>query len=202
MMKAAQLHLISTGTQPLEQLTEILKRIHSMTDFIHLREKDRSAKELYELILSLADMGVPLSKILVNDRTDVAKAANARGVQRAYHSLPLAAARMHFSELMIGSSVHSVQEARMAEQQGTDFLLFGHVYPTQSKPGAAPRGLEELKEVCRAVNVPVIAIGGITPENAPEALASGAQGVAVLSGILQSKDPVDAAHRYRAALSG
>lgn len=201
-MKAAQLHLISTGIQPLEQLMEILKRVHPMIDFIHLREKNRSAKELYELILSLTDMGVPLSKLLVNDRIDVAVAANARGIQLAYHSLPLAKARMHFPELMIGCSVHSVQEARVSEQQGTDFLLFGHVYPTQSKPGAAPRGLEELKGVCRAVRVPVIAIGGITPENAPEALASGAQGVAVLSGILQAEDPVDAAHRYRAALSG
>ena len=85
----------------------------------------------------------------------------------------------------LGVSVHSVEQAVRAQQLGADFLIAGHIFPTDCKPGLPPRGLEFLGQVCRAVSVPVYAIGGITPENAPLAVKAGAAGVCIMSGTMK-----------------
>lgn len=82
-------------------------------------------------------------------------------------------------------SVHSVEQAVRAQQLGADFLIAGHIFPTDCKPGLPPRGLEFLGQVCRAVTIPVYAIGGITPENAPLAVKAGAAGVCIMSGAMK-----------------
>ena len=152
-MTSGLLHVISTGKQRPNQLAGILQQIHPFVDFIHVREKERTAKAIYEIVLQLKDRGVPLEKIIVNDRTDVAAIAKTRGVQLAHHSMPLKLAKTHFPQMTMGSSVHSVEEARIAELHGADYVLFGHIYSTHSKPGSAPRGLEELKAVSEAVSI-------------------------------------------------
>lgn len=85
----------------------------------------------------------------------------------------------------LGVSVHSVEQAVQAQRQGADFLMAGHIFPTGCKPGLPPRGLEFLQQVCQAVTIPVYAIGGITPENAPTALKAGAEGVCIMSGAMK-----------------
>ena len=85
----------------------------------------------------------------------------------------------------LGVSVHSVEQAVRAQQLGADFLIAGHIFPTDCKPGLPPRGLEFLGQVCRAVTIPVYAIGGITPENAPLAVKAGAAGVCIMSGAMK-----------------
>lgn len=85
----------------------------------------------------------------------------------------------------LGVSVHSVEQAVRAQQLGADFLMAGHIFPTDCKPGLPPRGLEFLGQVCRAVTVPVYAIGGITPDNAPLAIKAGAEGVCIMSGAMK-----------------
>ena len=85
----------------------------------------------------------------------------------------------------LGISVHSVEEAVRAQQLGADFLMAGHIFPTGCKPGLPPRGLEFLQQVCQAVTIPVYAIGGITPDNAPLAIQAGAEGVCIMSGAMQ-----------------
>lgn len=85
----------------------------------------------------------------------------------------------------LGISVHSVEEAVRAQQLGADFLMAGHIFSTDCKPGLPPRGLEFLQQVCQAVTIPVYAIGGITPENAPLAIQAGAEGVCVMSGAMK-----------------
>lgn len=99
-----------------------------------------------------------------------------------------------------GESVHSVESAIRAEEAGADYLVAGTIFESPSHPGAEPAGLEFLIEVCRAVTIPVIAIGGITPENAYDCIRSGAAGVAVLSTIMRSADPKAAAMAYREAI--
>lgn len=86
---------------------------------------------------------------------------------------------------MLGASVHSVEEARAAYAHGATYLTAGHVFPTDCKPGLPPRGLPFLREVCEAVPIPVYALGGVSPENAPDCLAAGAMGVAVMSGVMR-----------------
>ena len=118
---------------------------------------------------------------LFNSRTDLARELSADGVQ-----LPIAlAARLTREEReslpLLGVSVHSEEEVREAVEMGADFLLYGHIFPTQCKPGLAPRGLAGLKRVCAAAEVPVFAIGGISEKNAPACIEAGASGVCMMS---------------------
>lgn len=87
---------------------------------------------------------------------------------------------------MLGASVHSVEEAQAAYAHGATYLTAGHVFPTDCKPGLPPRGLSFLREVCEAVPIPVYALGGISPQNAPDCLSAGASGVAVMSGVMRN----------------
>ncbi len=144
--------------------------------------------------------GVPSSKLVINDRVDVALAACAAGVQLAWHSLPLSAAHAAAPALRLGKSVHSVQEAEEAGRQGADFCLFGHVFPSVCKPGQQERGLAQLADAARVCSIPLIAIGGITPANTGLVIRQGAAGIAVMSGICSAKDPLAAAHAYRTAV--
>src|SRR5262249_58621233 len=114
----------------------------------------------------------------IKDRADVAVAVGADGVQRTHASLPVAALRRIVpSGCVIGASVHSLDEARVAESGGADFLVFGPVYDTPSKRQyGAPQGLEGLSEVSAAIARPVIAVGGITPDRVREGIEAGAAG--------------------------
>lgn len=200
-MKDEELHIVSTGKQRPEQLGEILSRIHREVDFIHLREKNKTAMELVEIVKLITDKNVPLSKIIINDRVDVAVITHAKGVQLAYHSLPVDGVKSNFSDLSVGSSIHTSEEAQLAEEKGADYLIFGHIFSTPSKPGLTPKGLELLKTVSESVTIPVIAIGGIVPGNTGDVIRAGAQGIAVMSGVFEAKDPLEAVRRYRSYLT-
>lgn len=200
-MKQAKFHIISTGRQNPEQLAEIVGSIHSYIDAIHIRERKKTAKEIYNLISLLTAKGIPLSKIMINDRVDVAHVSNVEGVQLANQSLPADVVRRKFTNLKIGCSVHTINEAQIAQQQDADYVIFGHVFPTQSKPGLPPRGLEQLKLVSDSIAIPVLAIGGIKPENTRNIIDAGAQGIAVMSGVLEAKRPLEKVKEYYHKLS-
>jgi thiazole tautomerase (transcriptional regulator TenI) len=195
-----QLHIVSTGRQTDERLTEILKDIHPYMTALHVREKTKSAKELARLITQLVQAGVPLSKIIVNDRVDAAVCCQTKGVQLGFQSLDVSSVRSAFPDLMIGRSVHSIEEAKEAEHHGANFLLFGHIFKTGSKPGKEPKGLEQLKKVIDQTALPVIAIGGIHPWHVKEVRKTGAAGIAVMTGILEADSPLEAVIEYRSQL--
>src|SRR5690625_3766560 len=199
-MMAKQLHVVSTGKQSREMFVKVVQRIHKYVDAIHIREKTWPAKELTDAIHALIEKEVPPEKIIVNDRIDVAYIMKITGVQLAHHSVDIALVRKMFPSLQIGSSVHSSEEAIIAEEKGASHIFYGHIFPTASKPGVMPRGLENLQKVTGQVMIPVIAIGGITPENTKKILATRSGGIAVLSGILLADDPLQAAKEYRNAL--
>jgi thiamine-phosphate pyrophosphorylase len=166
---------------------------------VQVREKDLGAGDLAALCRRLRAPTIAAEALLiVNDRVDVALAVGADGVQRTSTSLTVrdmiavADKRLH-----VGASVHALQEAIDAESQGADWLVFGPVYDTPSKRAFGPaQGLARLSAVTRAVGVPVIAIGGITPERVREVRAAGAAGVAVISAILEADSPADATARF------
>jgi thiamine-phosphate pyrophosphorylase len=166
---------------------------------LQVREKDLGAGELATLCRRLRPLTLDAEALLiVNDRVDVALAVGADAVQRTSTSLSvrdiiaLADKRLH-----IGASVHALQEAIDAESHGADWVVFGPVYDTPSKRAYGPaQGLARLEAVARAVGVPVIAIGGITPERVAEVRAAGAAGVAVISAILEADSPRDATLRF------
>ncbi|MCZ0754952.1 thiazole tautomerase TenI [Anoxybacillus sp. J5B_2022] len=191
-----QLHVISTGRQPTEQVVAIASRIHPYVDAIHLREKEKTAKELAEMIEALLSNGVPKEKLIVNDRIDVAIAYGVKGVQLAYHSLPVQKVKASFPALFVGCSVHSLSEAKKAENSGADYCLYGHVFPTECKAGVLPRGVETLAQIAVAVRIPVIAIGGIQPHHVPSIWEAGADGIAVMSGVFLAEDPLAQVKSY------
>jgi thiamine-phosphate pyrophosphorylase len=166
---------------------------------VQLREKDLPVRDLLALAVSLRAVTRHRgARLVVNDRADVALAANADGVQRTHLSLPVEALRrIGPPPFVIGASVHAPDEARQAAAGGADLVVFGPVYDTPSKRRyGAPQGLQALGRTVEAVDRPVIAIGGITPGRVREVLAAGASGVAVISSILGADRPADATREF------
>lgn len=97
----------------------------------------------------------------------------------------------------VGVSVHSVGEAQRAQAEGASYLTAGHIYPTRCKPDTAPRGTGFLHSVCRSVDLPVFAIGGITPERVGEVMRAGAAGICIMSELMQCRDPGGRIHTYK-----
>jgi len=135
--------------------------------------------------------------LVVNDRVDVAILADADGVHVGQEDLPLAEARrLVGAGRLIGVSTHTVEDALAAEAGGADYIGFGPMYPTPSKANARPRrSLEMLREVRKAVHVPIVAIGGITAARVTEVREAGADSVAVISAIASAPDPTAATRK-------
>lgn len=171
---------------------------------VQVREKDLPARELAALCRRLRAAAQERGAlVVVNDRLDVALAVGADGVQRTGTSLSVAEIReIAAKRLRIGASVHSLEEAEVAVVQGADWITFGPVFDTPSKRAyGAPQGVDRLRAVTAAVRVPVVAIGGITPERVGGVRDAGACGVAVISAILGAEDPAAATRRFLEALA-
>ena len=176
-------------------------------DWIQLREKDLSGKQLAGLASEVLRVTAGVSAILINDRLDVACSVKAAGVHLGEHSLPVSEARRFVEErlaredFLVGASVHSLEAARKAEQDGANYVIFGPLFATPSKAAfGAPQGLEGLRRVCAAMQIPVLAIGGITLENAGECLEAGASGIAAIRLFQETTDLPAVVERLRLGL--
>jgi thiamine-phosphate pyrophosphorylase len=184
-------------------LAVIEQALQSGVDVVQLREKDLSARALFELAEELHVICYRYgARLLINDRIDVALAVDADGVHLPVSSFAVRDARQLLgSGKLIGASAHSVAEARTAVDGGADFIVFGPVFATPSKqPFGPPVGLPALRQASQAVMVPVFAIGGITADRVASVRQHGAVGVAVVSAILFADHPRTAAAALRAAL--
>ena len=167
---------------------------------VQLREKDAVTGEFVAVALKLKALldqySVPL---LINDRIDVALACDAQGVHLGQDDMPLALARRILGpDRIIGISAGTVTEALAAQAGGADYLGVGAVYATPTKTDAgAPLGPEGLKAITSAVDIPVVAIGGMKAHNAALMRRNGADGVAVVSGIMAAADPLRAASEIK-----
>lgn len=154
-------------------------------DLIQVREKDLATRPLVDLVESAvaAARGTP-TRIVVNDRLDVALALGAAGIHLGRQSIPAKAARevverLAWPDFLIGVSCHSLEEAREAESSGASYILLGPIFATPSKVEyGPPLGLEKLREVTARVRTPVLALGGITVERVRSCLEAGASGIA------------------------
>ncbi|HXV18153.1 MAG TPA: thiamine phosphate synthase [Gemmatimonadaceae bacterium] len=150
---------------------------------VHLRSSRLSGKEFYEIATLLASIQKATGCwLIVNDRVDIALAVRARGVQLASHSLQVEDALAVSPTLAVGASIHSVEEAVAAEKAGASWCVAGTVFETPSHAGRAPARVEFIERVARSVKIPIIAIGGVRPEDVPALKKAGAHGVATIRG--------------------
>jgi len=170
---------------------------------VQLREKDLSSKELYELAYDLRKVTARHNaRLIINDRVDIALAVDADGVHLGNRSMPTYKVRRLLGEKkLIGVSCHNKVQATSAQEAGADFITYGPVYFTPSKAGMGePLGVERLEAVTKLLHIPVFALGGIKEANCAEVMAHGAHGVALISAILASEDPRQAARRILSRL--
>ncbi|WP_299833470.1 thiazole tautomerase TenI [uncultured Metabacillus sp.] len=200
-MKNLEIHVITDGKQTVEELTKQILRFHEEADYIHIRERTKTASELMEIVSILITGGVPKKKIVINDRVDAAILNDLFNIHLPGHSFSIEKVRKLRPSLRIGRSVHSLQEAIEAEEAGADYLLFGHVFTTNSKAGLAPRGIPQFAEICERIEIPVIAIGGMTPETVQKLSGLKAGGVAVMSYVMSNSEPRHALREIKKSLT-
>jgi thiamine-phosphate pyrophosphorylase len=175
----------------------------SGVDWVQIREKDLSARQLTGLVratlrctLVQTHRDPDMPRIIVNDRVDVALTAGAGGVHLGERSLPVGDAkvvvrsRASVKNFLLGVSCHSLESVKSAAGGGADYAFFGPVFATPSKAAfREPQGLRRLAEVCRSMPIPVLAIGGITVENADKCFAAGAAGIAAIRLFQEAPEP-------------
>lgn len=173
---------------------------------LQVRERDLSPLALdnycRELLASLVGQdGAP--RFFLNDRADLALSLGFAGVHLREESLPVFRhAPWLRNALMFGVSAHSLESILGAEAGEADFVTLSPIFATSSKPGKAPLGLKALEDAARQTRIPIIALGGITPERARDCMNAGASGVAAISAIWRSEDPLGALHAFEEALGG
>jgi thiamine-phosphate pyrophosphorylase len=180
-------------------------------NWVQIREKDLSARQLSALTQEAlrcmpraADDRASATRILVNDRVDIALTEGAAGVHLGERSLPVdevrrfVQSRISVKDFLVGVSCHSLESAEAAAAGGADYVFFGPVFATPSKAGfGAPHGVGRLTKICRSVPIPVLAIGGMTLENAASCLTAGAAGIAAIRLFQDAPDPAEAVEALR-----
>jgi len=176
--------------------------IHGGAKTIQLRDKLLTKKELLPIAQQLKNLCAEHNVLfIVNDYLDLALAADANGLHLGQNDLPTKVARKLLPiDKILGCSTTTVDQAIIAEAEGADYIAVGSIYPTTSKEEARVIGLEGLHQIRQAVTLPLVAIGGITKDNAAEVIAAGANSVAVISAVLQAESPEEAAQQIVARL--
>ena len=203
--------LLGTAAPVPSLLEKIRMAAQAGVDWIQIREKDLPVRELLTLTreaVSIADSSGRKTLVIVNDRLDIALAAAAAGVHLGSESVPArdvirwCRAGNAPSGFRIGVSCHTIEDASEAVSAGADYVFFGPIFDTPSKRSfGAPQGISRLKDVCGAVCIPVIAIGGVNEENAVECFRAGAAGIAAIRMFQEAKSPqalAEAVARLRA----
>ena len=187
-----------------QDLADVAARaIRGGADAIQLRDKQATARSLLEAALRLLAVtrkaNIPL---IVNDRVDVAHAAQADGVHLGQDDVPLKAARALLGPgRLLGQSTHSLEQAIAAEHAGADYIGVGPIFSTPTKPDYRSVGVDLIRQVASRVTIPSVCIGGIDAGNAPQLRAAGAQCIAVVRAVCAAEDPEAAAALLKHQLS-
>jgi len=186
------LYLVTDKSDDVEKfLKTIEEAIKGGVSVVQIREKTAETLDFYNLALKVKEItskyNVPL---IINDRVDVALAIDADGVHVGQSDMPCDVTRKLVGpNKIVGVSAATIDEAKKAENDGADYIGTGAVFPTSTKDDAPKITKKELKEVVDSINIPVVAIGGITIDNASELLDTGIAGLSVVSAIMSSDDP-------------
>lgn len=195
----------AAGGRPILEIVQAA--LSAGIEMVQVREKDLGGRDLLELsraVVEAAKAAGGRGRVLVNDRLDVALAAKASGVHLPAEGLPIEAVRRSVPRrFLVGRSVHSLAEARRAQQEGADYVILGPIFATPSKARFGdPLGPAVLRKAVETLRVPVWAIGGIAPETAGALSGIPIAGAAVVRAIASAADPAAAARALLDALAG
>ncbi|HYY13188.1 MAG TPA: thiamine phosphate synthase [Chthoniobacterales bacterium] len=173
-------------------------------DVIQLRAKQQSIEEIVQIAICLYEITAPSSvPLIVNDHAGVAREVRVEGVHVGQADDSVALARRKAERpIIVGKSTHSLEQATAAQSEGADYIGFGPIFATPTKPDYEPIGLNDIREAHDKIAIPIFCIGGIKLDNLPEVIAAGAKRVVIVSGILQAADTAEYTHAAKAMLTG
>ncbi len=199
--KSNPLYLITdTGTAGLSHIEIARRAIDAGIRTLQLRDKNLPKKELYGVAERIAELSVRNRvTFIINDHIDIALAVNSDGVHLGQDDMPLEEARRLMGKgKIIGISTHTLPQAIKAREGGADYIGFGPMFPTATKNAGNPKGVERLRKIRQHLDIPIVAIGGITWENVHEVMKAGADAVAAVSGILRGDIMENTGHFMKA----
>jgi thiamine-phosphate pyrophosphorylase len=176
--------------------------IEGGVDLIQLRGKGKSIDDLANVAAALHEITCQFSiPFIVNDHAEVMRRVGAEGVHVGQNDDSIEVALQKAGrKVLVGKSTHSVEQARAAQREGADYIGFGPIFATPTKPDYTPMGLSQIKKVHSDVNVPIFCIGGIKLENLREVIAAGAERIAIVSGLLKAPDIIKYARACKSLL--
>ena len=186
------LYLVTDKSDDVEKFLKTIEEgIKGGVTVVQIREKTADTLDFFNLALKVKEItqkyNVPL---IINDRVDVALAIDAEGVHVGQSDMPCDVTRKLVGpDKIVGVSAATIDEAKKAEKDGADYIGTGAVFPTATKDDAPKITKKDLKEIVDSINIPVVAIGGITLDNAHELIDTGIAGLSVVSAIMSSDDP-------------
>ena len=186
------LYLVTDNSDDVEKFLKTIEDgIKGGVSVVQLREKTANTLDFYNLALRVKEItskyNVPL---IINDRIDIALAIDADGVHVGQSDMPCDVARKLIGkDKILGISASTIPESQKAQKDGADYIGTGAVFPTTTKDDAPSVTKQELKEIVDSIDIPVVAIGGITIENASELIDTGISGLSVVSAIMSAKNP-------------
>ena len=181
--------IIDLGYVNAENAPAILEElIAGEIDIVQLRGKNRSLDELSALAEKLLTMSANIP-LIANDHAEIAQRVEVQGVHVGQDDPTIEKVRAQIKRpIVVGKSTHSIEQAVAAEREGADYIGFGPIFSTPTKPDYSPIGLEQIREVHKRVSIPIFCIGGIKSENLVQVIAAGAKRVVIVSGLLQATD--------------
>ena len=194
------LMMVTEPMEPGRLITIVRAAAAGGVNAVQLRDKTMTTRQFLETAAVLKS-SLPGVLVVVNGCQDVACCGSFDGVHLPEYIDSLVQVRLAVgAHRLIGRSVHSLSGAVEAAQKGADYLVAGTIFVSGSHPDISPAGVEFLRSLCTEVSLPVLAIGGITPENIADCVQAGAAGAAVLSALMNAADPYSIARKYRSAL--
>ena len=199
LLRRAKLYLIlDRQGNDYDRLLEIARQSAFGVDMIQLRDKKGCARDILNFSRKILEMLRGRLPFIVNDRVDLAVAAGADGVHLGQEDLPLKEARrMMGSRAIMGVSCQNYEQARRAERDGADYIGFGSVFSTLTKPGRSPMNLQLLRKAARDIRIPVFAIGGITPAHISNLRVLGVERFAVCRAICKARNIEEAVREFQ-----
>lgn len=192
---------VTDGNMAEAELVETVQTIAPYVDFIILREKQKSPRAYLTFVNRLLAAGVAKDRLCIHEHAVICAITGVNRLHLPENSLPVNKIKQLFPSLTIGVSVHTLPKAVEAEQNGADYVMYGHVYATASKKGMEPRGIKQLEKIISSVYLPVIAIGGINVTKMEELAQVNADGIAIMSAVFSQDNPLEAVKRLREGVS-